>query len=273
MRKPNFILVLFAFFALVLAAPQAFADEVGDLKIEIEGLKKGQTKMQKDLAEIKKLLKQRPAAGPRRTAPVFKPQDLSVDGSPFMGNADAPVTIVEFTDYHCPFCKRHSTRTIPQIVKDYVDTGKVRYVLREFPIKSIHPKAYKVAQAALCAGDQGKYWEMHDSLFKGAKGNPDDLSTHVEAVGLDAAALKECIDSGKFAKAVDKDIADGSKLGVRGTPSFFLGKTDPNDATKIKATDMLRGAQPFPQFKSTIEKLLNMKKSANNEKKEEKKDS
>ena len=106
-----------------------------------------------------------------------------------------------------------------------------------------------------------------------AKGNPDDLTSHIEAAGLDAAALKECIDSGKFAKAVDKDLADGSKLGVRGTPSFFLGKTDPNDPNKIKATDMLRGAQPFPQFKSTIEKLLNTKKSANNEKKEEKKDS
>ena len=257
MKRSSFVLAVAMAFTLMFSAQGALADESSDLKGEIEALKKGQIQMKKDLAEIKKLIKAIPAGGRGKARAPFKPQDLAVEGAPFLGSADAPVTIVEFTDYQCPFCKRHAKGTMSQLVKEYVDAGKVKYILREFPLKSIHPQAYKLSQAALCAGDQGKYWEMHDRFFAGKKPTPKTIDADVEALGLDSATFKECYDSGKYAKTVDKDIAEGSKLGVRGTPSFFFGKTA--GASKIRATAMLRGAQGFPQFKKEIEKLLNAK--------------
>lgn len=260
MRKSSFILALVMALTLIFSAQGVFADENGDLKNEIEALKKGQSQMQKDLAEIKKLIKAIPSRPARKARAPFKPQDLTVEGAPFLGSADAPVTIVEFTDYQCPFCKRHTKNTMGKLVKEYVDSGKVKYILREFPLVSIHPQAHKLSQAALCAGDQGKYWEMHDRFFDVRKASPKTIDADAEALGLDMATFKECYDSEKYKKTVDKDIADGSKMGVRGTPSFFFGKTE--GATKIRATAMLRGAQGFPQFKVEIEKLLNAKADA-----------
>jgi protein-disulfide isomerase len=260
MKRSSFILALVMAFTLMFSSQGALADENSDLKGEIEALKKGQSQMKKDLAEIKKLIKAIPAGPKRKTPTPFKPQDLGVEGAPFLGSADAPVTIVEFTDYQCPFCKRHAKGTMSQLVKEYVDSGKVKYILRAFPLKSIHPQAYKLSQAALCANDQGKYWEMHDRFFGVKKTSPKTIYADVEALGLDSATFKECYDSGKYVKTVDKDIADGSKLGVRGTPSFFFGKTA--GSSKIHATAMLRGAQGFPQFKAEIEKLLNPKADA-----------
>jgi len=253
--KPSGLLAALLCLALV-CAPAAFAesDDLGALKNEIESLKKGQEGMMKDLDEIKKLIK----AMPKPSQPEgFKPVDVKVEGSPFKGKADAPVTLVEFTDYQCPFCKRHATQTMPQIVKDYVETGKVKYVLREFPIRSLHPNAIKASGAALCAGDQGKYWEMHDRIFDEPKKlEPADLTAHAEALSLDTAAFQACIDSDKYGKQINADINDGSKAGVRGTPSFLLGRTDTGDLKKVHATEFLRGAQPYPQFKSAIDKLL-----------------
>ena len=217
----------------------------------------GQDEIKKELAEIKKLIKERPAARKRKQVKAFEPSDISIANSPFLGKADAPVTIIEFTDYQCPFCKRFSKNTLPQIIKEYVDTGKVKYVLREFPLKSIHPSADKLAQAALCAGDQGKYWEMHDSYFTGAtKPNPKDLSKEIAALKLNAKTFNACLDSDKYAKKVTTDISDGTKLGVRGTPSFFLGKPKKGDSSTVHATKMLRGAQGFPAFKKVIDELL-----------------
>ena len=219
-------------------------------------LLQGQASIQQDLEEIKKLLKERPTRSVSRDR-SFKPTDISIKGSPFLGKSDAPVTLVEFTDYQCPYCRRHANGTGKQIIKEYVDTGKVKYVIREFPLSRIHPKAHKLSQAALCAGDQNKYWEMHDLFLKGTKKiNPDDLSQEIKALDLDAQAFQTCLDSNKYAKKVDADVTDGSKLGVRGTPSFFIGKTGKQGNTKIHATRMLRGAQSFEQFRQAIDKAL-----------------
>ena len=217
----------------------------------------GQDEIKKELAEIKKLIKERPAAPKRKQAKAFEPSDISIANSPFLGQADAAVIVIEFTDYQCPFCKRFSKSTLPQIITEYIDTGKVKYVLREFPLKSIHPSADKLAQAALCAGDQGKYWEMHDSFFKGTtRPNPRDLSKEITALKLDAKTFNACMDSDKYAKKIATDISDGAKLGVRGTPSFFIGKPKKGDSSTVHATKMLRGAQGFPAFKKVIDELL-----------------
>jgi protein-disulfide isomerase len=232
------------------------SEDINSLKSEIEALKQGQKSMQKDLRDIKAALKSLVSRKGRAQQP-FKPADITIDGSPVMGKADAPVTMVEFTDYQCPFCRRYSNGTFPQIIKDYVKTGKVRYVVRQFPLKAIHPKAVKASEASLCAGDQGKYWEMHDMIFKKTKAfNQEEWVRHAEALSLDMSSFKDCLKNGKNAEKVNRDLKEGMALGMRGTPGFFFGRTDPNNPNKFKAVQMIRGAHPYPQFKKIIEKLL-----------------
>lgn len=145
---------------------------------------------------------------------------------------------------------------MPQIEKDYIKTGKAKYVLRDFPIESIHPQAFKAHEAANCAGEQGKYWEMHNRLFTNQKAlGLKALPGHAEAIGLDLQTFKECLSSGKHDAEIRADMEDGVKAGVRGTPTFLLGLTEPN-SSKVKATQIIRGAQPYSRFKQAIDRLL-----------------
>jgi protein-disulfide isomerase len=237
-----------ALFSLAPAAAQS-----QDLRAEIEALKDGQEVIAKDVAAIKEMLE---AMQPQKPKP-FEPMDITLSGSPFQGNLDAKVTLVEFTDYQCPFCKRHKTGTMPEILKNYVETGKVKYYLREFPLISIHPRAAKASEAALCGGDQGKYWELHEALFSDQKKMSDaDFIAHAASTGLDVEAFKACLSGGKHASKVKADLDEGMKAGVRGTPSFVLGLTDPNNDEKFRATQFIRGAQPYAAFQKAIDELL-----------------
>lgn len=234
------------------------ADEASALRSEIEALKKGQEEMRKDLAVIRKILEG--AARGRaqaRVQPPFQPVDMTVGASPFLGEEAAPVTLIEYSDYQCPYCKRHFTRVMPQLVKAYVESGKLKYVMREFPIDSIHPQAAMASQAALCAGEQGKYWQMHDLIFGAQKRmSPDVFREHAASIGLDAVAFSGCLEDNRYAAQVRRDQAEGQKLGVRGTPSFVLGATDPTDPNRLRATKFIRGAQPLAVFSQAIEELL-----------------
>lgn len=140
--------------------------------------------------------------------------------------------------------------------QDYIKTGKVKYVTLDFPLESIHKNAFKAAEAAHCAGAQGKYWEMHARLFanQGALG-PNDLPSHAEALGLDKTAFQTCLESGRYAGAIRKMLADGQQAGVTGTPAFFFGVTEPNDS-KVKSLRQLKGAQPYAAFQAAIDALL-----------------
>jgi protein-disulfide isomerase len=220
---------------------------------EVAALKQNQESMRQELEDIKKWMADHTPRKPQS----FKPSPLNISGAPVLGKPEAPVTLVEFTDYQCPYCKRHAIGTLPQIVKAYVETGKLKYVLRDFPLNRIHPDAAKLAEAVLCAGDQGKSWEMHDHIFKAKKSpNPGELPKQAGALGLDAKAFEACMQTNKYAGQVEESLAEGGKLGMRGTPGFFLGKTDSNDPGKITATEMISGAQAFPTFEKAINKLL-----------------
>jgi protein-disulfide isomerase len=130
----------------------------------------------------------------------------------------------------------------------------VRYVFHDFPLEAIHPQAFKAAEAAHCAGEQQKYWEMHGRLFANQQAlAPERLSEHAQALGLEAAAFKDCLDSGRYAERVRKDIAEGQKLGITGTPTMLLGVSEGNQVKEVK---MLRGAQPLSVFKAEIDKSL-----------------
>jgi len=226
------------------------SEELKALRNEIEALKQSHSALQKELQELKSLLQSRQAP------PVPQNVVFSIADDPFKGEKGAKVTLIEFSDYQCPFCARHFRETLPQIERDYVVNGRVKYVFRSFPIESIHPHAFKAQEAASCAGDQGKYWEMHNRLFTNQNAlGLTELPQHAQALGLDLPRFQQCLDSGKHAGKIRSDLADGQKAGVQGTPTFFLGLTEPNDP-KVKAVRIIRGAQPYTVFKEAIDSLL-----------------
>src|SRR6266568_3331990 len=195
-----------------LAEAQSTPSDIEVVKQDLEGVKKELVEIKKALAEMRQLMTQRAAASPQAAPATVK---LSVGQGPNLGSPDAPVTLVEFSDYQCPFCQRYVSNTFSELKKDYIDTGKVRYVFRDFPLESIHPQARKAAEAAHCAGDQGKYWEMHDTLFKDQRALAvDGLKNSASTLGLKQDEFDLCLDQGKYAKAVSDDEAAGLTIGV-----------------------------------------------------------
>ncbi|HEY79967.1 MAG TPA: hypothetical protein EYP25_01945 [Anaerolineae bacterium] len=175
--------------------------------------------------------------------------DFETENVTVMGDPNAPVTIVEFSDYQCPFCQRHFQQVLPQLKKDYIDTGKVRYVFKDFPL-SFHKQAMPAAMAAECAGEQGKYWEMHDKLFSERdkwNENPDVnnvMKQFAKELGLDEKPFNACFDSEKYKDEILADQQEGMAAGVQGTPAFFING------------QFLSGAQPYEVFKQIIDQIL-----------------
>lgn len=230
-------------------------DDIKAIQQDIEMLNQGQEQIQKDLAEIKKLLEQGARAAPGQ-AP-FRPKDLVVGESATRGSDDAPVTLFEFSDYQCPYCRRHATTVMPGIIEEYVDSGKVRIVMREFPIENIHRRAFAAAQAALCAGSQGKYWDMHDLMFANQSQLSDEnFKSHGETLGLEAAAFESCLADDETSERIRANQKEGQSMGISGTPSFVIGLTNAEDSNKVQVTKYIRGAQPLPAFQAAIEDLL-----------------
>jgi protein-disulfide isomerase len=147
---------------------------------------------------------------------------------------------------------------MPQLQRDYIQTGKVKYVVRHFPLEAIHKEAFGAAAAANCAGEQGKYWEMHDRMFAN-QATLKDLAAHAAAIGLDVTRFQECLGGDRHAAAIRRDISDGQLAGVRGTPAFFIGITEPN-AGSIKPLKTLTGAHPYATFKALIDSILEAEK-------------
>ncbi len=144
---------------------------------------------------------------------------------------------------------------MPKLNEEYIKTGRLRYVYRDFPL-SFHSEAAKASEAANCAGEQGKYWQMHDAIFGQQKAmKVADLKAHAKGLGLDTKSFDACLDSGKYAPEVRKDFSDGQKAGVRGTPSFFIGLAEAG-SKEFKALRVIRGAQPYAAFKQAIDGLL-----------------
>ncbi len=174
----------------------------------------------------------------------FEPETVTTLGDP-----NAPVTIVEFSDYQCPYCLRNFQQTFPKIKENYIDTGKVKYVFKDFPL-SFHKQAMPASMAAECAGEQGKYWEMHDKLFSERdrwNENPDVnnvMKDFAKELGLDTKQFNECFDSEKYKDEILADQQEGIAAGVKGTPAFFING------------QFLSGAQPYEVFKQVIDQAL-----------------
>jgi protein-disulfide isomerase len=253
--RETFSLALLALSIGVPAARPQSSEEIKGIRRDIDSVRDSLKVIQNELETIKKLIQALPAGAPSQP-PAFKETTMNLDGAPSMGQKTAKIILVEFSDYQCPFCQRHVQQTHPQLFTEYIATGKVKYVFRDFPLESIHPQAFKAAEAARCGGDQGKYFEMHDQLFTNQKAlAPADLESHARAVGLDGAKFKACLDSGRHAEKIRADIAEGRRVGVSGTPGFLVGFSESNGSA-MKAVRFISGAQPYASFKEAIDALL-----------------
>ena len=234
---------------LMLACTQPAAQS----QAEVEKLKQQVEAMQKDLDEIKRFLKE--ATGGRFGAPSIENSPVDLSGAPAKGSATAPLTLVEISDYHCPFCRRHVQQTQPRIYSEYVDTGKLRHVFIHYPIDQLHPDAYKSHEAASCAADQGKFWELHATLFEAQARTEDQIYAAAQQAGVNVDALKTCMTSGRYKDAVRRSVAKMQELGVGGTPFFLIGRT-PKGSEPFRAVTTISGAHPFENFKKAIDAAL-----------------
>jgi protein-disulfide isomerase len=227
------------------------------LQKRIAALEAGQQAILKELQEIKALLQAKPAAAPTPPAAVAVAPGtlLSIENAPARGNAKAKVTLVEFSDFECPFCGRYVRETYAQIQHEYVDSGKVRYVFRNFPLENLHPQAFGAAVAGECARAQGKFWEMHDRMFANQRAlTLPGLIRSAETLGLDSAAFQKCVASDTPKKKVRQDIADVEALGANATPVFFFAVEEKGG--KVRILQQIVGAKSFAIFKTTLDTIL-----------------
>jgi protein-disulfide isomerase len=225
----------------------------------VPGMAEGLSKEQGDailteLRQIRSLLErpQRPPAPAPQGPPPQEKVSLKLGDEYALGRGDAPVTIVEYTDYQCPFCNRFHVGAYPEIRKNFIDTGKVRFIKRDLAL-DFHPKALKAAQAARCAGDQGKFWEMHDLL----SANPETLGPEAYAkfagdIALDAGTFRSCVESDTHLAAIRGSAQGAAAIGINGTPSFVVGTVTGDTLVGVRIV----GAQPYPVFEKAIRESL-----------------
>jgi protein-disulfide isomerase len=195
------------------------------------------------LALVSELRKAGPSVRVMMDVPRFEVPVSDTD--PSIGDAKAPVTLIEFSDFQCPFCLQVAP-TLKKIRAAYGD--KVRIVWKDFPLTQIHPEAFKAGEAGHCAAEQGKFWEYHDRLFVNQRAlRPEDLKTYAAGVGLDTARFNACLDTSKHAEVVRNGVAEGTRLGVNSTPTVFVNGR------------RVAGAQPYETFAAVIDEELGRK--------------
>ena len=256
-------LATIAFVAVVsLSPPQDQAQEIAALRKQVQELRDQQAQMQRELTAIKNFLQSllqqaRPQGGGQEPEiPGLVGSAVPTAGEPTMGSSAAKVTIMEVSDYQCPFCQRQTVDTFPQIDAEYIKSGKVQYIFVDYPIAQLHPSAARSHEAANCAGEQGKYWEMHRALFTSPVAKEDKaLLARAKGAGVDTERLQSCLASGKFTAAVQASVRRMEGLGIAGTPMMLIGLT-PAPGQPMKVVKFVYGAQPFGAFKAAIDSLL-----------------
>ena len=214
--------------------------DVAALKREIEQLKAQQAAMQKDLDAIKSFLQQ--LIG-QAQEPKIVDASVAIAGEPAKGSPTAKVTLIEVSDYHCPFCRRVQP-TLMSLLDKY--KGQVRLVYKHLPLDGLHPQARRVSEASWCADKQDKFWAFHDAVYADTSSDASDatLTRFASAAGLDTAAFTACLASPETKAAIQRDVAQGEALGLNSTPGFFINGRE------------IRGAQPLEAFVAIIDEEL-----------------
>ena len=239
---------------LLYAGGSVVAQDAKHLQQQIDELRKGQERILKQLDEVRALLKEQRSVTESKSAP---PSFLSINvhGEPFRGDAKARAAILEYSDFDCGFCAEFATNIFPKIDANYIKTGKVKFFFRDMPSPE-HPFALFKAKAARCAGEQGKFWQMHDYLF--AHQQPmgtSDAPKLAEAVGIDANKLSACLAADKYASIAQRSLASAEKYRLDGTPAFIMG-TLSEDGSFLKAPQIVLGTQTYEFFQKKLEELI-----------------
>ena len=241
-------------------SPLLAQDDVSDLRRTMDDLLQNQQNMNRELSEIKALLSKLPAMPSNNQPPNINVKDVEFDigDNPVLGSGSARLILVEFTDYECPFCSRYVKETFPQILQEYVDKDILRYTVIDQPLP-MHPNAEKAAQAASCAADQGKYWEIH-KLMMTQQDSLNDLSFYARSLDLNIPGFEKCLTADKYRERVQTNMALARRLGITGVPGFVIGLIDTQNPGSVKGISSIRGAMPFPSFQKEIEAAISANK-------------
>jgi len=223
----------------------AILQQLVEMQKELKALREEVTQLRQAVTDL----------GRARTAPSPPPLPAAVllDDDPALGSPSAPVAVVEFSEFQCPFCRRFHDQTMAQLKEQYVDTGKVRYVFRDFPL-DFHPQAKPAAVAAYCASKQDAFWKMHDALFANQpRLGPPLFEELAKSLGLDLAAFQACLQAPESVKEVEADASYGASVGVTGTPTFFIGRLKDG---RLVSPQRISGAQPLAAFTTALDALL-----------------
>ncbi|MGD9159685.1 MAG: thioredoxin domain-containing protein [Desulfobacteraceae bacterium] len=246
-------IILIALFFLSSLSYAVFGEEnISDLENELEELRQDQKSLHEEIKMIKNLLLQ----GQKPALPGVNVKDVEIElnDNPAQGSEAAPLVIVEFSDYQCSFCARHTKQTYPEIYEKYIKTGKLRYVFMDKPLPS-HDMSAQVAEAAHCAAEQGKFWEMHEELLYEPESQKDFTSLASE-LDLDIKKFESCMKSEKYADKVASNLSLANKLEVPSVPGFVIASRDPTNPQKVRGISFIRGAKPFDRFQKEIEQAL-----------------
>ena len=235
--------------ALALLLPCVRAQAAAGSPAQEPGITRQQAQeILQELRQIRQLLErqQQPPAGPPAKI------KMNLEGAQMLGSKNAPITMVEFTDYQCPFCQSFHAQTFGQLKKNFIDTGKVRFFSRDLPLDSMHPDAMRAAEAGRCAADQGQFWKLRDVMGN----HPDKLDlpsllADAEFLKLDVTAFRVCVVSEKYKSDIQADMMEAMRVGADGTPAFVVGKTTPEGIEG----DLLVGAQPYNTFELKLKSL------------------
>lgn len=246
MRIGLICMMIFGF--LTMGAAQ---DKLSSLEKDIENIKQNQKIILEELKAIKTILSRLPLPPPQIDVRGI---EIDIAGKPVIGKSVTNLVMIEFTDYQCQFCGRYSRETFPEIKKEYVDSGRIDYVIIDFPLPS-HPLATKAAEATHCAEDQGKFWDMHHQMMAD-QNSLSNLLTYANALNLDLAIYEECLSSNRHADKIADDIELAKKMGITGVPGFILASRDPERLSIVKGISVMRGAMPLASFQREIDQAL-----------------
>ncbi len=252
MRANSLVLALVLFLLVFMLQSTVMSEEnTPENDVESGDSSAVEKAMKEDMEKMKKIVQ----AQPRRLPdPEIRGVEFELGDNPVEGSDSARLIIVQISDYTCNHCAHHVNKTYPEIYKEYIATGKLRYTVIDYP----HPRnipAVKAARAARCAADQGKYWEMHDDIMAD-QSSIEDLDAMAGFVGLDMDEYKACMDSNKYNESVNNDILLAAKLEIPSVPGFIIGEVDPGNPKKVKGLYYIRGAKSFSYFQAEIERAM-----------------
>ena len=221
---------------------------------QLDELRAGQDRLRQELDELKGLLQERMLRTNSTKPAVPEVSSVNVRGEPFRGTNTARVAVIEYSDFGCSFCGRYAREIFPRLDEDYIKPGKLRYYFRDLPEPKETNSWFK-ARAARCAGDQGKFWELHDLLFNAPSATAKDVTALAQTIGLDTEKFNQCLLSEKYLINIQRSVAGAKKMGLFGTPAFFIGSlSDDGDFVVVKK--VLIGAERYESIKNVLDELM-----------------